>query len=1149
MSTPAERAGERIRELELAITSLEAQRESLGAAAFEVAVAALRRELGELRDAGRPGPTAAPTLSTSPEAERRRVTVMFADLSGFTALAEGMDPEQARALINDCFEQLVPVVERYGGTVDKFVGDAVVALFGAPVAHENDPERALRAALEMRDALAVFNTERGTDLGLHFGINTGPVVAGGVGSTNRQEYSVIGHPVNLAARLEDASARGEIFVGPDTHRATAPLFDFDELPAMTLKGTSAPLRIHRLLGCKAAPGAVRGIVGLRSPLVGRAAELKQLADAVTGVSDGRGTVVAVVGEAGLGKSRLVAEARASLPARVRWEEGRALSHTRGMSYWMARDLFRALLGLPRESPPEVLGLRLREDVAQRLPDRAAAVLPYLLRLLDAPLDEAGEEQLADLTAEALQRRILASATAYIEARAAEAPLVLVWEDLHWADPSSLTLLERLLPSTLRAPLLLVLAYRADEGSASEVAHRGAAEIGDRWKTISLAPLGSVDSARLLDNLIAVEGLSPEGRERILSKAEGNAFFLEEVLRSLIDDGVLAVREGRAVAVRSLGAIQVPDTLEGVVMARVDRLAPMPKRTLQTAAVLGRVFASDLLARLANWNDGGDGRGWMSRDGGKREGANGGKGSLEGALEDLLVRELIRPHGALAGNGEVSSSHEYIFKHAVTHEVAYQSLLVARRRELHGRAAELIERLWPERHDAHAATLGHHFRLAGVRDKAIRYLVRAAELARATYANVEAVDFTRAALELVEPLAAGDRETGGNVPGAIDARLPLSPELEARTWRELALRLEESLGDVLELSGHREEARAAYESARARVPEMDRLTRSRLHRKEARAWEGQGRSEEALRSYAVAEEVLGGVPTNGDLRTWEEWLQIRLDRMWVYYFLADLERLSTEIAGLRLAVERRGTPAQRCLFFQRVVLLAFRRDRYVISDETFADARRALAAAGEADDPPLLGHCHFSLGLCHCCRVELEQARAFLGSALAIGERIGDATLLTRCHTYLTVVHRRGGDLEATREGVANTLAAAGLGRMVEYVAMARANEAWLAWREGRSSEAEGRGREALDLWAKSWAAYPFKWAAVWPLIAVMLTGDRASDAVGFARILLEPAQQPMPRALAVAVSDSIAAGDVRDLVAARAHLERAARLARDERYL
>ncbi len=291
-------------QLEQAIRALEAQRAILGDAVVKAGLGPMRRQLAELEKG------AAPTL----KGERKLVTVMFADISGFTALAETMDPEAVRDMMNDCFERLAPVVQKYGGTVDKFIGDEIMALFGAPVAHENDPGRALRTALEMVETLAEFNAERGTELELHFGINTGTVIAGGLGTYERQEYTVMGDTVNVASRLGDVSERGEILVGPDTYRLSAPLFEFETMEPVRVKGKAEPLPVYRLLAAKAIPGKMRGIAGLESPLVGREAEFHALQEAIERLQTGTGGIVTLVGEAGLGKSRLVAEIRGNAAA-------------------------------------------------------------------------------------------------------------------------------------------------------------------------------------------------------------------------------------------------------------------------------------------------------------------------------------------------------------------------------------------------------------------------------------------------------------------------------------------------------------------------------------------------------------------------------------------------------------------------------------------------------------------------------------------------------------------------------------------------------------------------------------------------------------------------------------------------------------------
>jgi class 3 adenylate cyclase len=554
---------EQAKELKAAIAGLEAQRSLLGETVVEPALAVLRQKLSELESSH---------TDVASDEERKIVTVLFVDVSGFTALSEKLDPEEVRGLINACFEYLVPVVQKYEGTIDKFIGDEIMALFGAPVAHENDPERALRAALELMDAIASFNRDRGTDLNLHIGVNTGPVIAGKVGSQDRREYSVMGDTVNLAARLEDASKDGQIYVGPNTYRQTARIFDFERVPPLELKGKAKPVEIHRLIGLKAAPKPIRGIEGLRSPLIGRDSELEEIGSALRAVRKGDGGIRAIIGEAGLGKSRLIAEALQLFAADLTWAEGRALSYAAGMSYWMARDVLYGLLKIKADTPPTEIETALRKSIEEALPKKVADIYPYLGRLLEVPLPGAMEERVRLLKSEALQGRILQAFQEYVRARAAGKPLILFWEDLHWCDPSSLRVLEMLLPITTEVPLLLLLAYRPGEDLVQQL-QRDRAACTEKYRAIELSPLTREQSGSLIKGLLKIENLPEKMRELILDRAEGNPFFLEELLRSLLDAGIVLFQQDRFVATRAIESVDVPETLQGVLMARIDRLRP------------------------------------------------------------------------------------------------------------------------------------------------------------------------------------------------------------------------------------------------------------------------------------------------------------------------------------------------------------------------------------------------------------------------------------------------------------------------------------------------------------------------------------------------------------------------------------------------
>lgn len=1108
---------EQITQLEAAIANLEAQRAVLGDSVIELALAPLRQQLADLRLASSPAP--APDL----EGERKLVTVMFADISGFTSLSEKLDPEQVRSLINGCFDDLVPVIRKYGGWVDKFIGDAILALFGAPVAYEEHAEQALRAALELMDRLAAFNGQHSTTLGLHLGINTGLVVAGGIGSQGQQQYSVMGDTVNLASRLEDASETGQILVGPNTYRLTAPQFEFEALPSIRVKGKSEPVPIYRLLGLKAVQGPHRGIEGLRAPLVGRDAELAQLQTAVRALQAGQGSTIALIGEAGLGKSRLVAEARQALTFSLTWAEGRALSYTEGMSYWIARDLLSVLIGVGADASLPDVGTALRKSVERLFPEPAQAIeiYPYLARLLDAPLDEAAAEQVKYLSPEAWQGRMFHAFREYLGAQSQAQALILVWEDLHWVDLASLHLLETLLPLTREIPLLLLLVFRTRvEGQVWNFHKRMMSTWGPSYQVINLAPLSRDESTQLVQCLLRIDHLPEETRQLILSKADGNPFFLEELLRSLLDAGVVVLEGDKAMVTRAVKELEVPDTLQEVIAARIDRLPPESKRTLQTASVIGRIFQQRVLAYLVGQD----------------------QAHLDGALSELRRRELIRLRQAeTSGGREALADLEYIFKHAMTQETAYNSLLIARRKTLHKVAAEAIEALFPDYLDELAATLAYHFERARVPDRAIHYLTRAADRAKETYANAEAIASYRRAIDQVKELLADDKH--------------------AEIWRKVAVQLLESLGDVLELTGQHTEAIATYQKALAQVPQDAPIWQARLHRKAGNTLQVQRLYEEALQAYSRAETSLGQEPAESAPEWRQEWVMIQVDRLRLRYWQGQVHEMTRLAEKVRPAVERYGTPLQRSKFFDSLVLMALRRDRYVVSEETLPHAHTAVIAAQESGDLGETAWAQFLLGFSHLWHGDLAEAEEHLQTALGLAERVGDVTLQSRCLTYLTVTWRKRGQVEKVRDLALRSLAAAQVGQMLEYIGMAQANLAWAARREGNLVEAQEMGQTALALFQQTMQAQMFPWIVLWPLIGVRLAQNQAAsapaeadaeadaEAVEYARGLFTSTGQPQPDALASVIETAIQSWEAGQPEKAHTCLVQAAALAEQMGYL
>ncbi|MBN1485592.1 MAG: tetratricopeptide repeat protein [Chloroflexia bacterium] len=707
-------------QIEQTIALLEGQRADLGDAVVDAVLAPLREKLAALQKVS--------PAKAAFRGERRQVTVLFADIAGFTQLSETMDPETIRDLINDCFSFLVPVIEKYGGTVDKFLGDGVMVLFGAPVAHENDPERALHAALDMKEALSAFNAERQLDLALHFGVNTGMVVAGSLGTHERQEYSVIGDAVNIASRLEEVSPRGQILVGPDTYRLTAPLFDFSELEPIPVKGKAEVMPVYRLERAKPAQGKMRGIAGLSAPLVGRAAPLAALRAGLEGLRSGPGAIVTLVGEAGLGKSRLVAEVRKQTPGPLTWVESRCLSYGSSIAYLPWIDALRGVAGVTPDAPAPTVRKALREMLQDLCPECLEQVYPYLARLIAAlPAGESQRE--TGMDGETLRSATFRAVELLLNRLARRSPLVLVCEDLHWADPTSLALLEHLLPLTAEVPLLLLAVLRPEQDHGCwQLRQTAAQRYPELHRDLWLDPLSPSDSQALVGHLLRVEDLPPALRERILRHAEGNPFYVEELIRSLMDCGAIAMDEasGRWRATRSVEEITLPDTLHGVLMARIDRLRQETRHILQLAAVIGRTFLYRVLAEIAHEEQ-----------------------ALDEHLQALVQEQMIREQ---ARDPEL----EYIFKHQLTQEAAYDTLLKQDRRIFHRQVAEALERLFPERSDALIGLLAHHWDRAGEPDQARPYLRRAGDLAARQFANSEALQYYQRALELLTEDAPAQR---------------------------------------------------------------------------------------------------------------------------------------------------------------------------------------------------------------------------------------------------------------------------------------------------------------------------------------------------------------------------------------------------------
>ena len=659
--------------------------------------------------------------------ERRIVTVLFCDVKGSTALAEMLDPEEWAAIMNGAFKHLIEPVYRYEGTLARLMGDAILAFFGAPIAHEDDPQRAVLAGLDivegMKDYREQIKRRYDFDLNIRIGINTGLVVVGEVGSDLRVEYTAMGDAVNLASRMEQTADPDTVRITGNTYKSVAGLFRFKPLGEIEVRGKVEPVAAYEVLGVREGAVPTRGIEGLSSPLVGRERELLTLRAAAQDVAAGLGRVVSVVGEAGLGKSRLVAELKRSPEAgSLVWYEGRSLSYETSTPYAPFAGLFGAMFGL---NSPDGAGNSEAErydkvlaKVEEAMPGQGNSIAPFIATLLGIKLEGDPRERVRYLEPPMLRGRIFHAVAALVGALAVAKPIALVFEDLHWADPTSLELIESLLPLTESVSLMLLALFRPNKQDPSwqfhEIASRDHAE---RYTAVMLQPLDDSESRQLVGNLLEIEDLPEKVRALILRKAEGNPFFVEEVIRSLLDGG-LVVREGNHWrATREIENIAVPDTLAGVITARLDRLDDASKYAAQTAAVVGREFGYDVLSEVHD-----------------------APASLDTALADLQKRELVREKSRLPVRA-------YTFKHVLTQETAYASLLLSKRREIHRRVAEALVRAEPDR----VNDIARHFVEAREDALALPYLLDAADSASGAGARDEAIAYYRQAVVIARAL--------------------------------------------------------------------------------------------------------------------------------------------------------------------------------------------------------------------------------------------------------------------------------------------------------------------------------------------------------------------------------------------------------------
>jgi class 3 adenylate cyclase/tetratricopeptide (TPR) repeat protein len=648
------------------------------------------------------------------EGERKHVTVLFSDLSGYTAMSERLDPEEVKEITTSIFGQISKVIDKYEGFVEKFVGDAVMALFGVPKAHEDDPIRAIRAAKEIHDLVDSLSPELekriGQPISMHSGINTGLVVTGDV-DIEKGTHGVAGDTINLASRLGNLAETGEILVSGDTYRLAEGHFSFEALEPATVKGKAEPIQVHKVISLKEKPITLHRLSGMRADLIGRKMELVQLREAVENLRQGKGRIFSVYGEAGTGKSRLVEEFKTSLDLEeIQWLEGHAFAYSQNIPYFPLIDLLNRVFQIEEADPPEKIRERIESGI-EDLVGKKDDIIPYLGSLYSLSYPE-----VEDVSPEFWKSRFQDAVRTILSALSRKAPTVFFLEDLHWADHSFVELLRNALLQ-VQHPAIVLCVYRPTFNLFTSHQLSGMAKI---YREIRLQGLSSSEAQDMLESLLKTESIPADLRRFVQDKAEGNPFYLEEVVNSLIESGTLIQDNGSWIVAKRISEAEISSTIHGVITGRLDRLEKETKRILQEASVIGRTFFYAILKKATE----------LRKD-------------IDQCLRGLEQIDLIRTKA-------LQPDLEYMFKHALTQEVVYKGLLKKERKEIHERIGFVMEELFQDRLPEFYETLAYHFQKGRSIHKAVYYLIKSGEKSLNRFALEEAHQYYQQAHELLSP---------------------------------------------------------------------------------------------------------------------------------------------------------------------------------------------------------------------------------------------------------------------------------------------------------------------------------------------------------------------------------------------------------------
>jgi predicted ATPase/class 3 adenylate cyclase len=664
-----------------------------------------------------------PITQLAIEGERKYVTALFSDMSGYTAMSEKLDPEEVKEITSRIFGEISNIVNKYDGFIEKFIGDAVMALFGVPKAHEDDPIRAIRAAMEIHDLVRAISPELEEKiekpLSMHTGVNTGLVVTGEL-NLEKGTHGVAGDTINVAARLSSLAEADSVIVGHDTYLHAEGFFNFEALEPTKVKGKEDLVQIYKLLSVKERPSTTPRHRGLRADMIGREMELVQLKEAAANLKNGTGSIFFIYGDSGTGKTRLIEEFKSSLGSEdIQWFEGQAYAYSQNTPYFPLIDLFNRVFEIKDDDPQEKVKERVESGV-RYLTDKAEDIIPYVGSLYSLSYPD-----IEEVSPEFWKSRLQHAIQTIFSRMTQRAPAIICLEDLHWADYSFIELFRFILSEYSYGALFLCV-FRPP---FSFLTGHQLSGLRMPFQEIHLQDLSPSEAQIMVESLLGTKDIPQEVRRFVRENVGSNPFYVEEVINAFIQSGTIKGVNGAWILNKQITDSEMPSTIHGIISARLDHLEKESKRILQEASVIGRTFLYDILKRCSLLEE-----------------------QLDKHLPSLERLDLIRARS-------IQPDLEYTFKSALTHDVVYNGLLKKERQEIHERIGLVMEVVFKDRLSEFYETLAFHFKQGQSRLKAVDYLMKSGEKSLKRYAVDESHSFYQEAFDLLSPSAESSKEEG------------------------------------------------------------------------------------------------------------------------------------------------------------------------------------------------------------------------------------------------------------------------------------------------------------------------------------------------------------------------------------------------------